>query len=364
MSSNNLAIPIRNLWWLLWYASELAVEPDYAPHGIESAIDRLPQVLIELFLPELERKLHRPLAVEHLPQQAVVAQVRGRIQVLPTLVQQRLLRGQVVCQFSALDYDTAFHRLLLAAVQQAGAWASDRTQQGQCRQLTQQLQRFGVTTLTPRQALAHLPRLSGIRERIDRRLLLIAELLLRLGLPHPNDSCSEISQPIQDATSLRRLFEKAIAGFYRAVLDPQQWKVKTGQHWHWPVEAQSSGMASILPRMKTDIVLEHTFPPHRIVIDTKLTALLKPGWYRERTLHSPYLYQLYAYLRTQEGRGDLLAETATGVLLHPVVAENVDEWLVLHGHCLRFKTVDLGQSLTEMRAQLLSICQIACHFNP
>lgn len=362
MVLNEQTIPIRNVWWLLWYASELAIEPDYAPHDIENAIDRLPHILIELFLPELARKLRRPLAVEHLPRQAASAQVRGRIQVLPTLVQQRLLRGQVVCQFSALDYDTAFHRLLLAAVQQAGAWASYPSQQQQCRRLAQQLHGFGVTALSPSQALATVSRLGKLREATDRRLMLIAKLLLRLGLPHPALNSAQLPSPIQDPTSLRRLFEKAVAGFYRVVLDPQQWKVKTGQHWHWPVEAQSSGITTILPRMKTDIVLEHTTPAHRIVIDTKLTALLRSGWYRERTLHSPYLYQLYAYLRTQEGRGDPLADTATGVLLHPVVAETVDEWLVLHGHCLRFKTVDLSQSLAEMRAQLLAICQIAMPF--
>jgi len=42
----------------------------------------------------------------------------------------------------------------------------------------------------------------------------------------------------------------------------------------------------------------------RIVIDTKFNAVLTPGWHREKTLRSGYIYQIYAYLRSQEDNGD------------------------------------------------------------
>ena len=49
-------------------------------------------------------------------------------------------------------------------------------------------------------------------------------------------------------------------------------------------------------------------PPsgRRIVIDTKFTSIVTAGWYREETLRSGYVYQIYAYLRSQVGRGDTL----------------------------------------------------------
>lgn len=52
------------------------------------------------------------------------------------------------------------------------------------------------------------------------------------------------------------------------------------------------------------MVLEHVVTRRRIVIDTKFTSILTPGRYRERTLDSGYLYQMYAYLRSQVGPGD------------------------------------------------------------
>jgi 5-methylcytosine-specific restriction enzyme subunit McrC len=116
---------------------------------------------------------------------------------------------------------------------------------------------------------------------------------------------------------------------------------------------KTPGIDAILPAMKTDIILEHTDTSRRIVIDTKFTSMLAQGQFRDGILKSGYLYQLYAYLRSQEGRGDSLADHATGLLLHPAVGEMMDETAVIQGHAIRFATVDLAASSQDIRAQLL-----------
>ncbi len=98
--------------------------------------------------------------------------------------------------------------------------------------------------------------------------------------------------------------------------------------------------------MKTDILLNHDPSGWRIVIDTKFTSIVTSGWYRKETLRSGYVYQIYAYLRSQVGRGDLLADHASGLLLHPSIGEMVDETVVIQGHSIRFATVDLTASAT------------------
>ena len=81
------------------------------------------------------------------------------------------------------------------------------------------------------------------------------------------------------------------------------------------------------------------------------------GWYREKTLRSGYLYQMYAYLRSQDGRGDPMADHAEGLLLHPCVGPIVDETVVIQGHSIRFATVDLAGSISTIRRQLLNVVQ-------
>ena len=111
--------------------------------------------------------------------------------------------------------------------------------------------------------------------------------------------------------------------------------------------------------MRTDIILDHWDTGRRIVIDTKFNSLVTRGWYREETLRSGYIYQIYAYLRSQEGNGDLLAEDASGLLLHPSVGDMVNEAVVIQNHEIRFATVDLGGTTREIREQLLQVLEVS-----
>jgi 5-methylcytosine-specific restriction enzyme subunit McrC len=67
------------------------------------------------------------------------------------------------------------------------------------------------------------------------------------------------------------------------------------------------------------------------------------------------VYQLYAYLRSQEGQGDPWADAASGLLLHPAIAVDVDEAVTIQGHRLRFATVDLTASHAALKARLLEL---------
>lgn len=71
--------------------------------------------------------------------------------------------------------------------------------------------------------------------------------------------------------------------------------------------------------MVEDIRLEQCSKGRRIVIDTKFTSLLK------KALNSQNLNQLYAYLRTQENKDDLLSKISYGILLYSAIEENIDE---------------------------------------
>ncbi len=96
----------------------------------------------------------------------------------------------------------------------------------------------------------------------------------------------------------------------------------------------------------------------RIVIDTKFNSIVTSGWYREVSLRSAYIYQIYAYLRSQEDNDDPLALHASGLLLHPSIGEMYDETVEMQGHAIRFATVDLGATAEEIRRRLLYLIEI------
>jgi len=129
----------------------------------------------------------------------------------------------------------------------------------------------------------------------------------------------------------------------------------TGRSLYWPIEEKTEGIDAILPTMRTDIILDEISSSQRIVIDTKFTSILTNGWYRDESLRSSYLYQIYAYLMTQDNSGDLRDKNASGLLLHPSIGRMVKESVVIHGHSISFATVDLTLHPKEIKKQLLEI---------
>lgn len=89
--------------------------------------------------------------------------------------------------------------------------------------------------------------------------------------------------------------------------------------------------------------------------DTKFTHIFTSSQYKEQMLRSGYLYQLYAYLRTQEAATLGQGWRSEGMLLHPHCGEVVDAYVDMQGHRLRFKTIDLMGSAEEFERQLLAL---------
>ena len=197
----------------------------------------------------------------------------------------------------------------------------------------------------------------GRHDAADSFLVALAQLACDLALPNEDAGTEPFFAPEREIAWVRRLYEKAVAGFYDVVLTqpPYSWNVRAGQPLKWPVEAQTDGLSEILPSMVTDIVLDHPSLGRRVIVDTKFNAILTRGWYRDETLRSGYLYQIYAYIRSQCGRGDMRADHAEGLLLHPSVGEALDEAVIMQGHLIRFSTVDLATPATCVRQRLIHL---------
>jgi 5-methylcytosine-specific restriction enzyme subunit McrC len=197
----------------------------------------------------------------------------------------------------------------------------------------------------------------GRHDADDQQMVSAAHLAFNLALPTEAAGAKHLSLPDREITWIRKLYEKGIAGFYDVVLSGKGWRVDASKTIGWLIENKSPGIDKILPSMRTDIILDHLGSGRRIVIDTKFNSVVTRGWYREETLRSGYVYQIYAYLRSQEGSGDPLSATASGLLLHPSVGGMVNEAVVIQGHEIRFATVDLGEDAKKIRSQLLEVLE-------
>lgn len=349
-------IPIRNLWLLMLYASSLFRQRDVGQHALEDNPDDIPDLVAEILAHAVERRLQRNLSFGFERRDAVLGRVRGHIDALGTERRRLLARGRVACRFDDLSLDTTRNRYVRAALEAVARLVSGRDLAHRCRALATRLRHLGVSGEPPTRVEIGADRL-GRHDADDRFMLAAATLAFELALPTEQRGRVALAQPGRDEAWVRRLYEKAVAGFYSVVLEPEGWRVRPGVPLAWSIASQTAGVAAILPAMRTDVILDHPASGRRLVVDTKFTSLLVAGWHREETVRSGYLYQIYAYLRSQEGTADPMAEHAAGLLLHPAVGLMIDETVVIQGHAVRFATVDLSAPTSELRRQLLRLVE-------
>ncbi len=357
------------------FASRLYRElPSRLRYDVEENPDDIPDLVAEILTRAVERRIRRNLTLEFRRSRADLTCVRGRIDALHTERRSLLRQGKIACSFEELTTDTPRNRLVRAALNKLHGIVREEALRRRCRSLAAALDRAGVGNETSTGIRSRSLRgavAAGRANAEDRQMLAAAELAFRLSLPTEDPGRTRLPAPGRDETWARNLFEAALGGFYSTVLGPRGWSVKPGQQIDWPIETRTktSGIDAIMPMMKTDIILEspradgHSHR-HRIVIDTKFARILKPGHYRSQTLDSGHIYQMYAYLRSQERDSDPRTLDSSGLLLHPSVGEDVDESVVIQGHRIRFATVDLAADSTAIRARLVALARSSRGITP
>lgn len=335
------------------YASELFRMGETNRVGIEEMPDDLPDLIAEVLAHAVEERQRRNLNRAYRSRREILNRVRGRIDLLATERMQLLRRGKVACRFEELTIDTPRNRYVRGALDSIARIVRDHDLARRCRRLAHSLRCLGVTSTVPTPAQMSADRF-GRHDANDRFMVAAARLAFDLKLLNEDAGNALLPLPGRGEVWARKLFERAVGGFYDVKLTPKKWRVSPrGTQLHWPVEAKTARIDDILPTMKTDIVLEHPPSDRKIVIDTKFTSLLTQGWYRLESLRSSYVFQMYSYLRSQAR--DAAGERSEGLLLHPSVGEDIDEAVRIQGHTIRFATVNLAGEPTELRDDLLRL---------
>jgi 5-methylcytosine-specific restriction enzyme subunit McrC len=345
-------IPVRNLWLLLLYASDLYRQLGTNKVDVERNPEDIADLVAEILCHQVEERIMRNLSYGYESKVAVISRVRGRINMLTTERQGLLEKGKICCRFDELTTDTPRNRYVRSALELLTKLNIKTTLGYKCRALMLSLERLGVSKTKP-------PSYSGRSERFgrhdmsDQKMVAAADLAFQLALPTEIDGQFNLPSPDTQKEWLRKLFEKAIAGFYAVALDKREWRVLAGKQFDWQISKKSQGIDKILPRMKTDIIIDNRISNELLVIDTKFNAVTTKGWHREETLRSGYIYQMYTYLGSQENASDPKSLESMGMLLHPTTDKEVTEMVTIQGHSIWFCTVNLGESASAVRERLL-----------
>jgi 5-methylcytosine-specific restriction enzyme subunit McrC len=258
----------------------------------------------------------------------------------------------VFCRFDQLSHDIPEYRLARFALTLLIPYVTDSQIASKGKLATNLFDISGVSEISS--SAYHATRKSIVSNVRDSRLIELTKLALDCFIPNQNIENSSLYEVEKKIEWLRTLFEKAIRGFYSYHLEPLGWQVGS-RKMKWDISSPSENFEKLLPGMQSDIELKNPQRDKKIIIDTKFNPITVSGSWENESIRSGYIYQMYAYMRSQEETETELKEPTSGILLHPATGTNVFEEAHIQGHRLIFATVDLMQSQSKIKENLLNL---------
>lgn len=345
-------IPVRNLWHMLLYAwGELrhihrwSVEAEAAP-----TLDALLSVVLADLM---HQRMRVGIGRDYRKHSDVIRGIRGRLDFSDSLRRLAFQHGKASCRFETFSENVPRNQVIrstlarLALIGEFGTTpAHAQALRHRLRVLVQGLGTVDLIDLHPET----IRRLQMQRHDADyRAMLAICHLVAQRQMPTEQSGHETVPGLNRDEMTLHRVFEKFVGSFYRFHLN--RWKVASQAQFSWPASATSQ----YLPKLVPDVVLTHRESGDVVILDTKFTAgVLSKGQWGGLTFNRDHLFQIYAYVRSQE---HLSANhrTATGILLYPTASHSVSETVEVQGHKICWRTIDLMLDWTEIENNLLAI---------
>jgi 5-methylcytosine-specific restriction enzyme subunit McrC len=350
------AIPIKNVWYLLLYAWELGRWRGSHAERVEVAPD-LKSLLAAVLVDSCKALLRQQLGRQFGKVTGTVRGLRGKIDVSASVKRNTFQRGETACMFPELTVDTLPNRILRSTLSRLASdprlgelGAPDHAER-----LRDEVRRAGrLLEDVPLVRLqgSDFSRLQLTRnEEVYRLPLSLCWLLYAIQVPADASGDALLVSLLRDEMRFSQIFETFVRNFFRLHLTGCS---VSRERLAWPIE----GEGDIMPGMETDVTVSRSgLHPRRVVVDTKYYPdYLTTRYGSSRKAHATNLYQMYAYLRTQEGRGDAF-DSAAGVLLYPAgVAEGLHRYRI-QGHDLIIATVNLGADWAHIENNLLGLMQ-------
>lgn len=349
-------IPIRNLWHMLLYAwNEVPLKHEWALESVEQA-PTLDALLASILMKLVQQRLRIGLGHDYVEKQQSLSGVRGRINFTESIKNRSLERGQMICEFQGYSANSLKNQIIrsmlarLAKVGQFGPASAAKELQQKLRRLLRDLDGIDFIELTPE--LIHRQLLA--RNDHDYRLMLaICDLILQRTMPNGPGIDAIVPVVAHEELVLYNVYERFVANFYRIHLTG--WEVSAQKRLEWHARNTNERLPSMIP----DLVLHETSSNRMMIIDTKFTArsLVENQWGKP-VFDSSHLYQVYAYLKSQEHLSEAHRESV-GILLYPAVQTRLSERIELRDHVMRIESVDLAAPWREVERQLLEIVTLS-----
>ncbi len=346
-----MKIPIKNLYYLLCYASgqleRLELVGAAALDRFERVEDLLGKVLAEGTFHLIRQGIDRGYReiTEEIPG------VRGKLLVGAMATRAVRARGRTICTFEEFSPDVLHNRILRSSL--ALLLRSDGLTDRVRSDVSLAHQKLdGIQVVRLNRKLFRQVQLDR-NQRFYGFLLSICELVVESALVGEESGQLHFHDFRRDEKRMWKVFEDFALEFYRA--EQSRFHVTGQRHvpWDRPLDDERPDYDA-LPVMQSDITL--VSDDRRIVLDTKFYQEPLSSHHGARKLRSGNLYQLLTYLGNRQAR---LPEGPRheGILLYAAVKESFRIDVDLQGFRVQARTVDLDRPWQDVREEMLEVLE-------
>ena len=338
-----MAIPIQNIYYLLCYAWDRFNAGQAIPVdklATTSLVDLLASVLIR----GTRRLVKRGLDRSYVTHTEATSRIRGRIDMAMSLKKVLLPQAKAFCSYDELSHDVLHNQILKWTLYRLAQTEDiDKKLRKDLLVLHQQVAHVSDIRLTAQ----HFGRVMLHRNNAAYRFLMhVCELVFRSALLDESSGTYRFKDFREDENNMASLFERFLLNFYTR--EQNTYRVRS-KELRWDVTEADPDSQALLPRMLTDVMLDH--PHHTIIIDAKYYKASTVAYFGHERFRSAHIYQMFAYLQNVPDP----RKKTTGILIYPKVDRHLDHEVVIHGHRMRFFTLDLDQDWKGIHRDLLSL---------
>ena len=344
-------IPIRNMWYMLLYALKIWEYKDRWHAEIESA-PNIDSLFLAILTDQIKQRMRIGLDRNYQTVGKEIYGIRGRIDFNESLKRLSFPHARTYSRFQSFLANIPKNQIIRSTLMrmiQIGKLGTDnkkaKEQRKELRKIVQEMDGIDIIELKP----ADIRREQLKNRDADYSLMLSLCYLLCLCYM-PCEKAGNYSNLEIDRNNLilHNIYEKFVAEFYkRHLID---WHVRSQSIISWPAETY----LSYLPVMRPDIIFQHKKTKERIILDTKFTkSSIVTGQWENETFNRDHLFQIYAYVKSQENKSEDYKNCA-GILLYPTVNKHLHEKINIQGHDIMWETIDLANPWENIEKDLLT----------
>lgn len=339
-----MAVPIRNLYYLLCYAWDRLDARDLVDAGALEG-DRVEDLLARVLRDGVRQLIKRGLDSGYVTVPQDGRRLRGKLLVAQTAQRLLLQQGRVACAPDELTTDVPHNRVLKAAMRELAAVPGvNKVLRHELLDLCRGLAEVSDIPLRPE---AFRP--IRLNQNLARYAFLVqvARLVAGCLLPEQGGTAGRFRSFVGNDSEIGGLFEAFVRNFLAR--EQSSFRVNV-RHLPWTI-GEGAEDTDLLPRLKTDVYMRT--PGLTVVMETKCVdkALVVPHLGQPK-LRSGHLYQLLAYLsNTHPPEGDRLL----GVLLYAGLGAQKPLNYTLCDHSVMVRNLNLDQPWEGIHANLVDL---------